>query len=218
MTSSPPAFVIMLSREFRSTAITACSNGSIVAGDSSGSSRAPAMAPHRLVDRSSSGRPQWPLQNCSWIPRRRDNATRPAVASTFVIRHFSLRPGLWCSPHSILLDPFTSPSVPCFCPLVSRAPLWRCSCALRTAGFCFFRTPPPRPARVPFPKMQVRPWEQRASRPSRGVPRQTLGAEKETERSCIRIEPLSLDSLPRTPRLKRPGTTHPSPGHRTHRG
>src|SRR5260370_36128270 len=34
----------------------------------------------------------------------------------------------------------------------SRAPLRRCSCALRTAGFCFFRTPPPKQVRVPAPE------------------------------------------------------------------
>ena len=48
-------------------------------------------------------------------------------------------------------------------PPFSRAPLRRHSCALRTAGFCFFRTPPPKQVRGPFPKMQPLPWEQRAS-------------------------------------------------------
>ena len=58
-------------------------------------------------------------------------------------------------------------------PPLSQAPLRRCSCALRTAGFCFSRTPPPWRAWVPFQKMQPLPWEQRASRPPGCVPRDT---------------------------------------------
>jgi hypothetical protein len=56
--------------------------------------------------------------------------------------------------------PIRTYSIPSLCLPVpysapwSLAPLRRCSCALRTAGFCFFGTPPPRPAWGPFQKMQ----------------------------------------------------------------
>ena len=65
-------------------------------------------------------------------------------------------------------------------PLFTRAPLRRCSCARRTAGFCFFRPPSPKRVWVPFRKMQPLPWEQRASRPPGCVPRAN-GAETEKQ-------------------------------------
>ena len=74
------------------------------------------------------------------------------------------------------------------------------SCARRTAGFCFFRTPPPRQVWVPFPKMQPWPWEQRALRSSARVCPERTGRkrrkhhEPEQHRS-IPSKPLFLDTV-----------------------
>lgn len=61
------------------------------------------------------------------------------------------------------LIPYVAWSMSTASPHSLRPLLRRGSCALRTAGFCFFRTPPRSQFGSPLPKMQPLPWEQCAS-------------------------------------------------------